>query len=237
MKAMILVGGKGTRLGALTEETPKPMLPVGGKPLLEHTVELLKGIGVTHIVMNPHHHGHKIIEHFGSGHQHGNSGPAILYSREPELLGTAGAVKRARHFFDNEPFLVLYGDNFYQVDLRYLVQVHESKPSACTIGLWYTKSRNPASMVMFNEQARVISFTEKPAFVEDDYTWMFGGAMMINPTILETIPENQFADFGHDIFPQWVRFHKAIHCCHYMGGLTDIGTPEGYATANRLVGE
>ena len=113
MKALILAAGKGTRLKHLTADKPKPMLEIGGEPLLAHHVRRLRAAGVQEIAINLHHAAGVITDYFGDGSRYG---VRIEYSYEPELLGTAGAAKKLAAFLD-ESFYVIYGDVFNNVDL------------------------------------------------------------------------------------------------------------------------
>src|SRR5712691_3290096 len=119
---MILAAGEGTRLRPLTFDRPKPMLPVAGRPLLEHTVAWLLHYGITHVAMNLHHRGDVVMDYFGDGSR---LGTAIVYSREETLLGTAGAVKRLEWFFTDGPFLVVYGDVVTDLDPIALLERHQ----------------------------------------------------------------------------------------------------------------
>ena len=104
---MLLAAGLGTRLRPMTETVPKCMISIAGKPLLEHNIGVLRDYGVTDLVINLHHLPQLVIDHFGDGERFGIR---IKYSLEPELLGTAGGVKKVEPFFDG-PFFVWYGDN------------------------------------------------------------------------------------------------------------------------------
>jgi len=115
MRAMILAAGKGTRLAPLTDNTPKPMLELAGKPLIEAQVMALSQAGVTEIVINLHHLGEQISNHLKGGAQFGVN---IRYSREPELLETGGGIVKALPLFDNEPFWLLNGDIWTDFDFR-----------------------------------------------------------------------------------------------------------------------
>ena len=130
-RAMVLAAGLGTRLRPLTDAVPKPMLPVRGKPLLEHHVEALAAAGVREIVINLHHFPGVIVDHFGDGRRWA---VRITYSHEPELLGTAGAVKRVAHLFP-EPFFVLYGDNYLRCALVALAGLHERAGAVASLAL------------------------------------------------------------------------------------------------------
>ncbi len=109
MRAMILAAGRGERLQPLTDTTPKPMLPVGGRPLVEHQIGWLKAAGITHIVINLHHLGEQIEAHLGDGRRFGVH---IRYSREAERLETGGGIVKALPLLGKKPFLILNGDIF-----------------------------------------------------------------------------------------------------------------------------
>ena len=121
MKAFILAAGLGTRLRSLGLDVPKVMVPIGGKPLLEHHLELFKRQGIHEFIVNLHYLPEKITDYFGDGSKFGVS---ITYSHEPELLGTAGAVKKMETDLRGGSFIVFYGDNLVRVDFAPLVEFH-----------------------------------------------------------------------------------------------------------------
>lgn len=133
MKAMILAAGLGTRLRPLTNTVPKVMLPVGSKPLLEYHLDLLKKYGIREIAINLHYLPDAIKNHLGDGSKFGVN---ITYLFEPELLGTASAVKELGWFFD-ETFLVIYGDNLVEVDFSKLIKFHELRGGLATIAVYH----------------------------------------------------------------------------------------------------
>lgn len=126
---MVLAAGRGTRLRPLTDRVPKCMVPIGGKPLLEHTIEWLRGFGVTEVIINLSHLPDVIRGHLGDGERWG---VRITYSLEAEPLGTAGGVKRAAWFFDG-PFFLWYGDNLSTCNLPRLYETHRAKGGRATI--------------------------------------------------------------------------------------------------------
>ena len=123
MKALILAAGEGTRLRPLTLDRPKPMLPIAGKPLLEHLVNLLVAHGVCDIAINLDYKPDVVTSHFGDG---GAWRARIVYSHEERMLGTAGAVRRLQWFLD-ERFFVLYGDVLTDLDLTALAAFHSQR--------------------------------------------------------------------------------------------------------------
>lgn len=228
MRVMILVGGRGSRLGSLTDETPKPMLPIGGKPLLEHTIEQLKDCGFTEIVMNPVYLGHVITTHFVYGDRFG---VRIRYSPETELLGTAGAVRKAEKLLSRSlSTMVLYGDNYYgDLDFFEIAREHLCHRNDGTLGLYSVNQESHPSKVWLSTTGKVSGFVEKPA---PQPHHIFSGIMMIDPELISDIPEDAACDFGGCIIPHWIRKGRSIGS--YFSPITpiDIGTKEGYIRAN-----
>jgi len=123
VKALVLAAGEGTRLRPLTLNKPKPMLPIAGKPLLEHTIAWLRGHGITRIAINLHHQPEAITGYFGDGRRWGVE---LTYSHEETILGTAGAIKKLEGYFD-DTFVVVYGDVLTDLDLTALIEFHNQK--------------------------------------------------------------------------------------------------------------
>ena len=132
MKAMILAAGYGTRLRPLTERLPKPLLPIGGRPLLEWNLLLLKKHGITHALINLHHLGDQIVETFGDGSRYGMR---LAYSHEPVILGTGGGIKQAQPYFEDRPVLVLNGDTLSDCDLTALLETHRVRRALATLAV------------------------------------------------------------------------------------------------------
>ena len=198
MKAMILAAGKGTRLRPLTDSLPKPMVPLHNRPLLEYTVEWLTECGVSEIAINLHHHPEAIVDHFGDG---GKWNVKITYSREENLLGTAGAVKQLEWFFD-DTFLVVYGDNLSNCNLGKLAGSHHMKGGIGTIVLFKRENTSASGIAQLDDNARIISFLEKPGKGESFSNLVNAGIYVLEPGILEYIPEDQPYDFGRELFPR-----------------------------------
>ena len=133
MKAIVLAAGKGERLKPLTNHVPKVMLLIANKPILQYHIEQLKKAGITDIAINLHHMPEKIKEYFGDGTRFGVN---INYSYEENLLGTAGAVKKLKGFFD-KTFVVVYGDIFSELNLKKLIDFHKQKKGK--VVLWQNK--------------------------------------------------------------------------------------------------
>lgn len=233
MNAMILAAGKGTRLYPLTETLPKPMVPVAGRPVLEHIVRWLRRHGVRRIAINLHYLPAAVRGHFGDGSRFGVE---LLYSEEPELLGTAGGVKRIESFFE-DPFLVVYGDVLADFDLGALVAEHRShagQPHA-TLTLDRRPEAAQCGVVELAADGRVAGFVEKPRPEDIRSPWVNSGIMVLDRALLGMIPAGRFSDFGREVLPAWLGAGVPLWGWTLPEGayLIDMGTPEKYAQAER----
>jgi NDP-sugar pyrophosphorylase family protein len=233
MKALILAAGEGTRLGPLTAERPKPMLPVGGVPLIEHIVLLLKRHGVSDIAINLHYKPWTIIHHLGHGRRWG---VRIHYSFEEALLGSAGAAKRLEWYFD-ESFIVFYGDLYTDLNLSNLIAAHRQGGAPLTMALYAVDNPTQCGIVELDEQSRVRRFVEKPAPDQVFSRLANAGVLVIEPAVLDLVPAEQNYDFGHDVFPRMLATDQSIVGYPITETLIDIGTPENYQKAQQLVAQ
>lgn len=155
MQAVILAGGFGKRLAPLTSEVPKPLLPVGGRPILVRQIEWLRGFGVRDVVLAVGYLKHKIFEALGDGRRFG---VRIFYSVEEEPLGTGGAIKNAELFITDDVFVVLNGDVLTNLDLNKLVEALGNADGAIAL----VPLRSPYGIVEFDAGGYVTHFREKP---------------------------------------------------------------------------
>lgn len=236
MKALILAAGKGTRLGQLTAEYPKPMLAVAGRPLLAYTIEWLRNHGVTQIAINLHHAAEVIQNYFGDGEAFGVQ---ITYSYEPELLGTAGAAKQLESFLD-ERFAVVYGDVFTNIDLTLLAARHVASvgAAACgaTLSLYRVPNPTECGLVDIDERGRVHRFVEKPPADQVFTDLANAGVLLCEPGVLSLVPAARVYDFGRDLLPTLLADHCPVFGFPIAPDeyVIDIGTPSGYARAQAL---
>jgi NDP-sugar pyrophosphorylase family protein len=201
-KAFILSAGVGSRLGTLAEGLPKPMVQLGGKPILEHNIERLAAAGYTDIGINLHVAPDSIVEHFGDG---SGWGVRIEYFYEVEPLGTAGALSNAKYFLTGSPFLVVYGDNLAVVDLSELERVHLKNGGVATL-LLFERADTSASGVAELDQGNVVCrFIEKPTAGESDSHLVNAGVICCDPTILDMIPDIENPDISRHLFPLLVQ--------------------------------
>lgn len=206
LKAMILAAGHGTRLRPLTDRLPKCMVPVCGRPILEHTIEQFVSSGISEIIINVSHLAHVIMEYFADGRRWGAK---ITYSIEDRPLGTAGGVKKASWFFDG-PFVVWYGDNLSRCDLGRLYRLHALKGALATIGLHYREDVSQSGIVELDANERIVRFLEKPQQGQAFSHWVNAGIYILEPSVLSHISHEGTPDFGRDIFPHLVSKQLAV---------------------------
>lgn len=222
MKAVILAGGRGTRLGNLTHEIPKPMIRVMGKPLLEYQVELLRDHGINEIWILVNYLKDTIIQYFGNGSVWNLS---IQYYEELKPLGTTGGIKAIESYL-TEDFLVLYGDVLVNMDLQRLLDFHTLQRADATLVLHPNDHPYDSDLVELNQQMRITAFHAKP-HPKDAYlrNLVNAGLYVMSPKILKELPAGAARDFGRDIFPSIVEKYKLVgyNTTEY---LKDMGTPE-----------
>ena len=233
-KAMILAAGQGTRLRPLTESIPKCMVPLAGKPLLEHTILWLRKYGVMDLMINLHHLPHVVRDYFGDGQKWGVN---ITYSVEEQALGTAGGVKNVDWFFDG-PFFVWYGDNLSTCRLDYLWEFHRAKGGVVTIALHYREDPIASGIVGLDENDRITHFLEKPRPDQVFSHWVSAGIFVLEPQVLEAIPAEGSPDFGRDIFPALLAGGQPLYGYRMSEGedLWWIDTPEDLRRVEETMG-
>jgi mannose-1-phosphate guanylyltransferase len=186
MKAIILAGGLGTRLRPLTDSTPKPLLPIKNKPLLQHAIENLKKHGITEIIQGISYHADKIINHFKDG-SHLNVN--ISYSIEETPLGTGGAVKQAAKKI-NESFILLWGDNLTNIDFTSMIDSHKKNNAQITMALTPREDVENFGVAKLDGE-KINYFIEKPKREESPSNLINAGAFIINPEALKILPEGK----------------------------------------------
>lgn len=226
MRALILAGGKGTRLIDITKgKYPKPMINIGGKPLLHHHINLLKKHGITEIWINVSVNDEVIKKYFDNGHKYGVN---IFYSEEHEPLGTSGALvnnnSKIKETFLQGDFLVIYGDNLTNINYKELINTHKSKDNLLTMGLFKSIEPWTQGVVELDQNNNVVSMIEKPPKETYKSDLVNAGIYVCNKEVINLIPKG-FSDFGFDILPKIAQKNKLGG---YLGDffLQDIGTPD-----------
>ena len=225
MKAVIMAGGEGTRLKAVTGDLPKPMVPLLGKPMLEHIVELLRKNGFDEICMALKYRAGDMIAHFGDGEKFG---VRICYRIEKDSLGTAGAVKNCGDFYGNEDFLVISGDCACDIKLSLLPQEHFKREAAVTVALHRDGCPLRYGLAVTDGEGRIHAFVEKPTWSRVVTDHVNTGIYMLSPRVMKYVPENTPFDFGKDLFPLLLREKLPIYGVDAGGYWCDVGTPLSY---------
>ncbi len=228
LKAVILVGGEGTRLRPLTCYLPKPMVPVLNHPFLEHTIAHLGNCGVKHITLAMSYLPEVIQDYFGDG---SNLGIPLAYAVENIPLGTAGAVKNAEHYLDST-FVVLNGDVFTDLNIADMLTYHRRQGAKVTIAL--TRVDNPGAfgVVETNDEGRVRSFIEKPGTGQITSHWINAGVYILEPEVLRYVPAGSHYMFEQGLFPLLLERDELICSYPFPGYWLDMGTPEKYLRLN-----
>lgn len=235
MIAVVLVGGEGTRLRPLTLDRPKPMLPIAGKPFLQHMLDRLARGGVTRVIFSCGYLPDAIVEHFGDGLP---GGPAIEYAIEPEPLGTAGAIRFAAAGRVDGPFLALNGDVLTSADITAQRAFHGARGARATLFLTPVEDPTRYGLVLQAEDDSVTAFVEKPAADDPaiaglESFWINAGGYVLDPDVLDLIPDGRKVSIEHEVFPQLVG--QGLYAWRDAGYWNDIGTPSSYLAANRDV--
>ncbi len=228
MKAVVMAGGEGTRLRPLTSNQPKPMVPIVGKPCMEHIVELLAEHGLTDVIVTVAFMPQAIRSYFGEGE---SLGVSIEYSVEESPAGTAGSVKLADDKLD-ETFLVISGDALCDIDLTQLIAAHKEKGAAVTIGLKSVDNPLEFGIVVTDENGRVERFLEKPSWGQVFSDTINTGIYVCEPEILRHVPTDRPYDFSKELFPLLQDMGRPLygHVCE--GYWQDIGNLDQYRQAN-----
>ncbi|MDR3306081.1 MAG: NDP-sugar synthase [Endomicrobium sp.] len=228
MQAVIMAGGFGTRLRPITCNIPKPMAPVAGKPILRHTINLLKKHKFLDLTMMLYYQPEIITDYFGDGK---NFGVNIKYLR-PELdLGTAGSVKFAGKNIKSA-FLAISGDVLIDIDLLKAVEFHKKKKALAAIVLTRVKNPLQFGVVITNKTGKIERFLEKPSWGEVFSDTINTGIYILEPEIFKYIPENEFFDFSKDLYPLFLREKKELYGCIADGYWKDVGNHDEYRTVH-----
>ena len=224
MKAVVLAGGEATRLRPLTCNTPKMMVPVLNRPLLEHLVHYVKAHDIIDIVLAVGKLPHQVQDHLGDGSKLGVS---LAYSIESFPMGTAGAVKNAERFLDGS-FLVFNGDVFTDIDLSAMMRAHRENAAIATLALTPVEDPTIYGVVETDDRGRVKRFTEKPRRDEVTTNMINAGIYILEPTVLNYIAPRSFSMFERDVFPPLLEKGEAIFAYASRDYWIDIGTPDKY---------
>lgn len=229
MTCIILVGGLGTRLRAALPDLPKPMAPVHGRPFLEYLLADLTAAGIQHIVFCVGHKAAAIEEHFGNGD---GFGVQIEYSREEELLDTAGAVKLAEPLIRSKQVLLLNGDCYNRVDYNAFLAQYQNTPAAMTMLATHVEDRSRFGSLVIDSEGRVAEFVEKGASTGAGY--INSGYYIFNREVLDLVLAGQRCSLEKEVFPRLMQEAK-LFAFPNRGEFIDIGLPEEWRRAEHVL--
>jgi mannose-1-phosphate guanylyltransferase len=223
VKAFLLAGGVGSRLRPLTDATPKCLLDVGGRALLDMWLDAFDRAGVEEVLVNLHHLPDAVRRHLA-----GRIGPPCVRSFfEPELLGSAGTLRANRQWVqDEEFFLACYADNLTDFDLRSLIDAHGEQGAVATLAVFHSENPSAGGVVELDATGRVVGFEEKPSEPVSDLT--NAGMYAFRPSVIDEIDDRLPRDIGYDLLPRLVGRARAVLVDGYF---RDIGTPDAYRRA------
>ncbi len=223
-----MAGGEGTRLRPLTSNQPKPMVPIVGRPCMEHIVELLKRHDFDDIVVTVAFMGQAIRSYFGDGESHG---VRMQYSVEETPAGTAGSVRLAADQLD-DTFLVISGDALCDSNLSALVDFHREHEASVTIGLKSVENPLEFGIVVADDQGRIERFLEKPSWGQVFSDTINTGIYVLEPEVLRHVPVDRPFDFSKELFPLLLEMGRPLYGFVLDGYWQDIGNLAQYRRAN-----
>ena len=225
MKAIILAGGEGRRLRPVTGETPKPLCPLLGRPVMEHILRLLARQGFTEVCAAVKYRAEEIEAAFGDGSA---LGLTLSYRVEKEPLGTAGGVKNCMDWVGDGDFLVVSGDAAFDFDLAALVQAHRDSGAAATLALARSAEPLPYGLAVTDGDGLVRAFVEKPGWPQVVTDLVNTGIYVLSPRAMTQVPAGRAFDFAKDLFPLLLRQGEQLLGVAAEGYWCDIGSPLAY---------
>ena len=223
MKAFLLAAGVGSRLRPLTDTTPKCMLPIDGRPLLDIWLDAFDRAGVDEVLVNLHHLPDVVQQHIA-----GRVGPPVVRTVfEPELLGSAGTLRANQRWVEGEEFfLVCYADNLTDFDLRSLIEAQQQNRPVATLAVFRSENPSAGGVVELDATGLIIGFVEKPSEPVSDLT--NAGLYAFRPGVIDEIDGGLPSDIGYDLLPRLVGRARALPVEGYF---RDIGTADAYRRA------
>jgi NDP-sugar pyrophosphorylase family protein len=232
---MVLAAGRGTRLAPLTDERPKPLLPLGPLPLLHFPLLLLRAAGIREVMVNLHHLGSQIRDQIGDGK---NLDLSIRYSEEhPTLLGTGGGIKRARAFLEGGTFVVMNGDTLVDADLPRVLEAHARSGATATMVLADALPGEPFGLVAVDAEMRIRELAGRLGWKGRAHrTGHFCGIHVIESRVFEAMPDRETFCINADLYPRLIAAGEPVLGCFLARSFSDVGTPERYlGTAEALL--
>jgi NDP-mannose synthase len=221
MKAIILAGGRGERLAPYTTILPKPLMPVGDKPILDLIARQLKHHGITELTFAVGHLAELVMSYFKDGSR---LGVRIVYSREEEPLGTAGPIKLIQD--PGERFLVMNGDVLTTLDFTGMIAAHEASGASATMSVCRRSLPVNFGVVKFAKDRHLTAYIEKPTYD----VWVSMGIYVLERRVVDFIPAGKTFDLP-DLMQSLMQAGEQVHCYHFEDYWLDIGRPDDHAKA------
>jgi NDP-sugar pyrophosphorylase family protein len=232
-RAMVLAAGLGTRLRPITDATPKPLVPVAGRPLLEHLLAFLRAGGIEEVVINLHHLGPKIQAHVGDG---ARFGLRVRYSTEDPILDTGGGIKRAEPLLAGEPFVVANGDSLLEIQLRDLVEWHEAHGGVATLAVRPDPNVAHYGTVELDDTDRVCRIVGLPPTAKPGpRALMFPGLHVLEPEVFRWMDAGGVFSITRVTYPRMIEAGLPVFGWETHARWITIDTPEALAAADRLL--
>jgi NDP-sugar pyrophosphorylase family protein len=230
-RAMVLAAGRGTRLAPLTDTVPKPLVPVAGRPFLEHILEFLRAGGITEVVVNLHHLGHRIEQHLGDG---ARFGVRVRYSWENPILDTGGGIKRAEPLLAGEPFVVVNGDSLLEVPLQEVVEHHRARGSLVTMVLRSNPDADRYGVIEIDGDDRVRRVVGLPPGESGAALrgFMFPGLHVFEPAVFRWMEPDAAYSVVRVTYPRLLAAGAAVHGYVTTARWVNIDTPRALADAD-----
>jgi len=222
-KVLILAAGRGIDLRPFTYEIPKTLIPVHGKPILEHSIELFRDNGLKDIYIVIGHLGNKIVSHFGDGSRFGIK---ITYIKENKEQGTAAPLRKAIKHLQGAPFVMMYGDTLIDINLRDITEFHQIHGGPATMAITSSNKPHEFGVVKLHGN-KVATFKEKPAKSKNISHFINAGLFIFNPEIINYIPPTGISMLEIDLLPTLAKEGK-LYGYPFEGQWYDVGTPEIY---------
>ncbi len=228
MKAVVMAGGEGTRLRPLTSNRPKPLVPVLNKPIAQHIIEHLKRAGITDIVITLYYLAEEIQSYFGDG---SDLGVNLIYSIEDSPLGTAGSVKKAEQYLNDDTFIIVSGDALTDINIDKAVAFHREKKSEATLVLQHVENPLEFGVVMTEDDGHIRRFLEKPSWGEVFSDTVNTGMYILEPSVFKLMEPAKSYDWSQDIFPRMLAESSPLFGYILEDYWTDVGSLDQYRQA------
>jgi mannose-1-phosphate guanylyltransferase len=236
MKAMVFAAGEGQRLRPITEKTPKPLVQVAGRPMIDYPLLLLRHYGAKEIIINLHHLGDQVENYLGDGARFGLK---ICYSRESELLDTGGGLLKAKRFFENATFIVINTDVLIDLPLAQVLELHRRNQAAATLVLRPDPEADRYGSMDIAADGRICRFlnaTMPAAPSPARHTLMFTGVQILEPSIFDYMPAvtgSEKFSTTKDVYPKMLLASERLFGYRFDGFWRDLGTAERIQEAER----